>query len=1046
MGISSELRDLLRPLSPPPARIYNLSGSGVALFLAMREGPCLMVERTEEEARRLRLDILFYRGLLPAGRPSPVFLPAADGPGEAGERAAAVHALFYGAKRPAVVLPEEALGQPLWRPEGLDRQLIRLEVRGEFEREALREALERLGYRAAPLVAEQGQYSMRGWLLDVFPSTSAEPFRVEFFGDEVESIRPFDIETQRSVSSAGSLTLMPAAEPEDGANLLSLMKGTDIFCAETVARIPEGATVLSPYAIKGEGVDAGLLPISGMGVLPEERKSLHDVASALKGLDPGVKALVVASSKGQAERLKDVLGEGGVVCPVLEAPGVRDYEGRAMIAVGDLSAGLFLPGLLVLTEKEIFGGRPAFRAMRKSRLSGLLRSMDDLRVGDYVVHEDHGIGIFAGLSHQWVEGYECDLMTVEYAGGDRLHLPLYSLDRIRKYQAGEGAAPKVDRLGTRGWERTRQRVRKRIRDMAEKLLKVHAEREVSKGFAFSPDTELHREFDSFFLYEETPDQLKAIEEIKRDMESPRPMDRLLCGDVGYGKTEVAMRAAFKAVYDSKQVAVLVPTTLLCEQHLRIFRKRFSAFPVNIDFLSRFKSAREGRKTLEDLARGRIDIIIATHALIKKDVAFRDLGLLIIDEEHRFGVRQKERLKELSSGVDVLAMSATPIPRTLQMSLSGIRSMSLIETPPEERLAVKTVVSTFDESLVREAITRERERGGQVFFVHNRIHDMERVHVRLMRVASGARVAVAHGRMPERQLERIMLSFLDMSTDVLLSTAIVGSGLDIPTANTIIIDRADRMGLADLYQLKGRVGRSNLRGFAYFLVPGGGALREEGRKRLQAIQELSYMGAGFRLAMRDLEIRGAGNLLGAQQSGYIHAVGFDMYVEMLERAVAELRGLEIREKVRTAVNIRLNAFIPEDYIEDMALRLSVYREIVSARDQADLDALAGEMRDRFGEPPAPFENLLRIMGLRLIAEDLMISGIRQTDGAVRFELSAAAPEAGLTAEAILGALAPEKRVRFFRNGFEVAIEGDPYRAVRGSLEALQGGAARAGGGG
>jgi len=853
----------------------------------------------------------------------------------------------------------------------------------------------------------------------------------------VEGIRAFDLETQRSVRAMRELAVMPAREPAEGEARGELPRGMDRFYAEGVSALMEGAACLSKFAISGEGADAGLEPVAGLGVLPEERKGVRDFALAAKRISRDRKVLMVSSSKGQAERLKDILREGGLICPVVEAGEAAAYEGNAVIAVGDLSAGVVLPGLAVLTEAEIFGGRPAYRPIKKSRVSGLLKSLDDLALGDYVVHEDYGIGMFAGLSRQRVEGQECELMTLEYDGGDRLHLPLHSIDRVRKYRAEEGVKPKMDRLGGRGWQRTRERVRKRIKEMADRLLRVYAEREVARGFAFSPDTELHREFDSFFPYEETADQLKAIEEIKRDMESPRPMDRLLCGDVGYGKTEVAMRAAFKAVHDGKQVAVLVPTTLLCEQHLRIFRQRFAAFPVSIDYLSRFKSPAERLKTLSDVARGRVDIIIATHGLLKSDIAFRDLGLLVIDEEHRFGVRQKERLKELAGGVDVLAMSATPIPRTLQMSLSGIRSMSLIETPPEERLAVKSIVAVFDMGLIREAVEKEMERGGQVFFVHNRIQDIERLGEKLSRAVPGARIAIAHGQMPERRLEKIMLSFLDRETDVLLSTAIVGSGLDIPTANTIMVDMADRMGLADLYQLKGRVGRSNLRGFAYFLIPGMDAIRDEARKRLQAMQDLSYMGAGFRLAMRDLEIRGAGNLLGAEQSGYMHAVGFDMYVEMLERAVAELRGFEIKERVRAAVNLKLDAFIPEDYIEDMALRLSVYREIASAREAGDLEAVKSEVMDRFGEPPEAFRNLLRVMDLRLRAEDLMIRDIRQLDGRVRFWLSGEAAGAGLTAERILAAF--KKKVRFLQDGFELPLAADPYEEIRDALDALGPGA-------
>jgi transcription-repair coupling factor (superfamily II helicase) len=1037
MYLSDTLNNFFRPLAPPPPRVYNLGGSSLALFLALQVEPFLMVEATEEQARRLWQDVLFYRRLIRPEKtahaeetPHICLLPAPDGGDVSGERAEAVYRMFGGGKPCSAVTSRDAFSAPVWSPEDLNRDIVHLETGMEVEREGVRKRLEGLGYSAVSLVTAKGQYSMRGWLLDVFPSTGEYPYRVEFFGDEIESIRVFDLETQRSVSAVNALGLMPAKEPSDGTALEELIGGMRLFFSESVEDVPEAAVVLSRFAITGEGLAASAIPVSGMGVLPEERKGVHGLARSVKALSMDRMVVLVSSSGGQAERLREIFREADVVAPIVEMEELMKYEGRVALTVGELSEGLSIPGLLVLTEQEIFGGRPAYRPIKRSKVSGLLKSVDDLNTGDYVVHSDYGIGIFTGLSHQSVEGFEYDLMSIDYAGGDRLHLPLYAIDRIRKFHAEEGVAPKIDRLGGRGWQRTKERVRKRIKEMAGKLLKIYAGRELAKGFRFSKDTEMHREFDSFFLYEETPDQVKAIEEIKGDMESQRPMDRLLCGDVGYGKTEVAMRAAFKAVYDGKQVAVLVPTTLLCEQHFRIFSKRFSAFPVTIDYLSRFKPPKGRRETARAIEKGKVDIVIATHSLLKPDMRFSDLGLLVIDEEHRFGVRQKERLKELRENVDVLSLSATPIPRTLQMSLSGIRSMSVIETPPEERLAVKGVVAVFDESLIREAVEKELDRGGQVFFVHNRIQDIMKVAARLQRTVPRARIAVAHGQLPERQLEEIMLSFLDMQTDVLVSTAIIGSGLDIPTANTIVIDMADRMGLADLYQLKGRVGRSTTRGFAYYLIPGEHAVREEAKKRLQAIQELSYMGAGFRLAMKDLEIRGAGNLLGAEQSGYIHAVGFDMYMEMMEKTVAELKGVEVRERVRPAINIRLHAFIPEDYLEDVALRLSVYREIVSARQDGDLEDIGAEMRDRFGPPPEPFNNLLRVMRLSLRAEKLLITDIREFDGRVRFVLS---QDARLTAEKVLSAF--DGGVRFLGDGFELTLEGDPCSAIEAALEAL-----------
>jgi len=500
------------------------------------------------------------------------------------------------------------------------------------------------------------------------------------------------------------------------------------------------------------------------------------------------------------------------------------------------------------------------------------------------------------------------------------------------------------------------------------------------------------------------------------MESEKPMDRLLCGDVGYGKTEVAMKAAFKAVYDGRQAVVLVPTTLLCEQHYRTFQQRFSAFPVTIDYLSRFKSRHAQTETIKKAAKGDIDILIGTHTLLRKDISFPNMGLLIIDEEHRFGVAQKEKIKELKKGVDVLTLSATPIPRTLNMALSGIRGMSLIETPPEERLSVRSIVSVFNEQLIRDAIERELERNGQVYFVHNRINDIEKIFDYLKRAVPRARVAVAHGQMHERELEKIMKRFVDREIDVLVSTAIIGSGLDIPSANTIIINRADRMGLADLYQLKGRVGRSNLRAYAYFLIPGGDIITEEAKKRLQAIQDMSYLGAGFRLAIKDLEIRGTGNMLGPEQSGHIHAVGFDMYIEMLESAVAELRGVKAEEEIETRISLRVSAFIPEEFIEDIALRLSIYRKIALSGSDEDLNALTDELRDRFGRLPVEVQNLFDIMSLKILAKKLLITDIEESAGNIRVIFS---KNTKVAVEKVLGLGDIMKgKIKFLQEGFEI----------------------------
>ena len=555
---------------------------------------------------------------------------------------------------------------------------------------------------------------------------------------------------------------------------------------------------------------------------------------------------------------------------------------------------------------------------------------------------------------------------------------------------------------------------------------------VARGFSFSPDSELHREFGSFFPYEETPDQAKAIEEIRKDMESDRPMDRLICGDVGYGKTEVAMRGIFKAVYDNRQVAVLVPTTILAEQHFRTFRERFSGFPVTIDYLSRFKTKKQIDATVKSIANGEVDIVIGTHGLLSRKITFNRLGLLIIDEEHKFGVAQKEKIKELSRDVDVLNLTATPIPRTLHMALSGIREVSIIETPPEERLSVKTSVARFSDSLIRDAISSELERDGQAFFVHNRIGDIYRVADHLARLVPSAKIAVAHGQMPERELERIMHRFFAGEVTVLVSTAIIGSGLDIARANTIIIDRADKMGLADLYQLRGRVGRSTLRGYAYFLIPEEPLMTEEAKKRLQAIQEMSYLGAGFRLAMKDLEIRGAGNVFGAEQYGHIHEVGFDLYIEMLEKAVAELKGEDIKEEIEPAIDFRLPAFIPEEYVSDAPLRLSFYRRISRLRAEQEVADFEAEFRDRFGVPPQEVLNLLDIMRLKNLSRELMILKVQDANGRIRVSFS---PDTNVQPGRIFSLHDTRKgRVKFLPEGFELDLQGLPQRKVFDEIHA------------
>jgi transcription-repair coupling factor (superfamily II helicase) len=1008
---------------PAGTRIYNLTGSSSAFLLALCNEPFLAVELTEELSEELFKDINFFREALK--KEQVFFLPETNGPSLSGERAKVIYSLK---EKDSLVSSFRNQTSIIWGKNELQWSIINLKKGMEINRSELDEKLHLIGYKSVSLVVEKGEFSRRGWLLDIFPSTSESPLRAELFGDEIESIKTFDVDTQRTLENISGFLVFPAADPVSGITLLEMMNNRRYFFSDSIqdrGGIPYDSVFFSKYSFEGPGYNAGVLSIKGLGILPEERRHIEELPQKIRDLLRENRIAIISSSKGQAERLKNILRDGGIIAPVIEKKEIFECEGRISITVGELSSGLFLPGILILTEKELFGGRPGYRPIKKSKVSRLLTSLDDLGPGDFVVHKEHGIGIFKGLVHQSIEGTEEDLMLIEYEGG-RLYLPLQRINNIHKYHSEEDITPNIDRLGGKRWLRTKEKVKKKVHELAEKLLSLYAEREVYKGFSFSPDTELHYEFESFFPYEETADQLKAIEDIKSDMESERPMDRLICGDVGYGKTEVAMRAAFKAVYDGMQVAVLVPTTILSEQHYRTFKTRFSAFPVNIDFLSRFKSKNQQKVTIKALSNGDIDIIIGTHSLLGKDIDFHKLGLLIIDEEHRFGVGQKEKIKELKKGVDVLILTATPIPRTLHMALSDIRDMSLIETPPEERLAVKSIVSIFDKELIRETIKREIERNGQVFFVHNRINGIYKIAEYLKMLLPTVRIAFAHGRMAEKNLEKVMHTFYEQRLDVLVSTAIIGSGLDIPTANTIIINRADLMGLADLYQLKGRVGRGNVRAYAYFFIPGEDIITEEAKKRLQAIQEMSYLGAGFRLALKDMEIRGAGNLLGPEQSGHINAVGFDLYMEMLEKAVAELKGVKIEDEFEPVISLKIRAFIPEEYVEDVTLRLSLYRRIASSKTHDALKTMETEMEDRFGKIPVEVKNLLDIMDLKIMARELFITKIQDVDGRIQISFST---ETNIEPRDIFELNCKlDFEIRFLPDGFEFDIRGLQWKEV------------------
>jgi transcription-repair coupling factor (superfamily II helicase) len=667
---------------------------------------------------------------------------------------------------------------------------------------------------------------------------------------------------------------------------------------------------------------------------------------------------------------------------------------------GDLSAG-FIAGegrLAVITEEELFAKGMRHRPAAKSKTATFVSSLEDLKVGDFVVHVQHGIAKFQGLRRLSIQDFDSDYLVLEFAGGDKLYVPLDRLNQVQRYSGAEGHVPKLDRLGGTSWARTTARVKKDIEEMAKDLIELYASREVVRRPEYGRDNPLTHAFEAAFEYEETPDQLRAIEDIKRDLEAPKPMDRLVCGDVGYGKTEVAMRAAFKAVEDNRQVAVLVPTTLLAHQHYENFAQRFAPFPARVAMLSRFQTPKETKAVLKDVAEGKIDIVIGTHRLLQKDIRFRNLGLVIIDEEQWFGVRHKERLKQLRTQVDVLTLTATPIPRTLQMGMAGVRDLSIIETPPAGRLAIRTQITRFKDSTIREAIIRELGRGGQVFFVHNRVETMEKMGTWLQQMVPEAKFVMAHGQMDDRLLESVMLKFLRRDADVLIASAIIQSGLDVPNANTIIINRADTFGLAQLYQLRGRVGRAGHQAYAYFLIPDEGALTHDAQRRLQAIQDFTELGSGFRIAAADLEIRGAGNLLGRQQSGHIAAVGLDLYLQMVEQAVHSLKGIVVDEPADPALHLPVSAFIPEDYVPDSHHRLSLYKRLSSCVQVGELALLTGEMQDRFGPLPEPVERLLEVMQIRLSAKALRMEAVEVKDSSAvfSFDPKVPAPEGGIRA--------------------------------------------------
>ncbi|HQB39279.1 MAG TPA: transcription-repair coupling factor [Deltaproteobacteria bacterium] len=720
----------------------------------------------------------------------------------------------------------------------------------------------------------------------------------------------------------------------------------------------------------------------------ETTHALGPLAEELKNmLQQGYDVCVACHQQPQAERLKELLEPYGVRCLISatgfgEAPAaitpipVMNQEGAVKLLHGDISRGFQLPEacLAVIAEEELFGKRVRRSGLSEVRKKQILSSLAELKPGDYMVHVDHGIGYYRGLQHISVAGVGGDFLLLEYSGGDKLYLPVDRLGLVQKYAGPEGAEPRLDKLGGTSWEKSKGKARKAIEELAGELLEIYAQRQMCEGYSFSPPDEMYREFEASFAWEETPDQLSAINDVLADMQHSRPMDRLVCGDVGYGKTEVALRGAFKAALDGKQVGVLVPTTILAQQHFETFHERLKDYPVRVEVLSRFRTPREQKAILEGVRKGEVDIVIGTHRLLQKDVTFKDLGLLIVDEEQRFGVKDKERLKAFRAVVDVMTLTATPIPRTLYMSMMGIRDLSIIDTPPVDRLAIKTIVSRFSEELIREAVMRELRRGGQIFFVHNRVASIAKRAEQIAAIVPEAKIAVGHGQMDEHELEKVMLGFMHGETNLLICTTIIESGLDIPNANTLIVDRADTFGLSQLYQLRGRVGRSTRRGYAYLLIPGESSISSDARERLRILQDITELGAGFRIATHDMEIRGAGDMLGSRQSGTVTEIGFELYNQMLEETICRLRGEEMTERVEPEINLKVPAFIPEAYVRDTGQRLVIYKKLTQAEHEDDVLDVQNEVADRFGKYPLATAYLFEIMKLRIMLKKLLVRQI------------------------------------------------------------------------
>ena len=918
--------------------------------------------------------------------------------------------------------------------EKIKEQLIHYESDSTVDTEQLKNQLVALGYERVGQVEMPGQFSVRGGIVDIYCLTEENPWRIELWGDEIDSIRSFDPESQRSLENLEELTIYPAVEHIGDKDMVSFLdyfpeERTIIFLDEPNRLTEKGGAVEEEYRqsrMHREEKGSRNQPENWLCSFEQLQKELNKRnCISVCALEPkqagwkvrekfylevksisaynnsfellvkdlhqykkqGYRIALLSGSRTRAERLAKDLQEEG-----LAAFYGQDYDreicpGEIMVVYGHAKKGFEYPLIkfAVMTESDIFGQEQ--KKKKKKNYSGSrIQDFAELSIGDFVVHEKHGLGIYRGIEKVEVDRIVKDYIKIEYRGGSNLYIPATQLDCLQKYSGADASkAPKLNKLGTQEWNKTKSKVRGAVKNIAKELVELYAVRQEKEGYVCGPDTVWQREFEEMFPYEETEDQLSAIEDAKRDMESTRIMDRLICGDVGYGKTEVALRAAFKEVQESRQVAYLAPTTILAQQIYNTFVQRMKEFPVRVELLCRFRTLAQQKKAIEDLKKGQVDVIIGTHRILSKDVQFKNLGLLIVDEEQRFGVTHKEKIKQLKKDVDVLTLTATPIPRTLHMSLIGIRDMSVLEEPPMDRMPIQTYVMEYDEETVREAINRELRRGGQVYYVYNRVTDIADVALRIAKLVPDARVDFAHGQMSERELENVMYSFVNGDIDVLVSTTIIETGLDISNVNTMIIHDSDRYGLSQLYQLRGRIGRSNRTAYAFLMYRKNVMLKETAEKRLAAIREYTDLGSGFKIAMRDLELRGAGNLLGAQQHGHMNAVGYDLYCKMLNEAVKEAKGIHTMEDFETSVDLNVDAYIPDSYISNEFQKLDIYKRIAGIETQQDYDDMLEELLDRFGEPGKAVLNLLAIAKLKAIAHQGYVTEIKQTGKTVRFTL-------------------------------------------------------------